>query len=249
MRIGDLHRKPIQERSLLRIFYKKRIARLADELNGLEQEIAAVKGLHDESYMNILFKFEGSRLADTYSDLCSAFTTLKTTSKFWHITFQEQNMDTKAAAATNVTRTEVHANFEGVSVISTTEKVLHLENRNGGEFYLYPNFILYYKNSEEIALIDYGDLVIQFTKQRFLEDNGSIPRDTQVVGETWYRVNKDGSPDRRFTSNFKIPIVLYGAIHLRSLSGINELYYVSDVEKAMHFYQQYERYRSMFIVK
>jgi hypothetical protein len=237
------------ERSFFRFFLHKRILRLSNELAETKVEVAAVQELYDESYMNIKFKFEGSRLVEGYSDMVSAFTTLRTVDKFWHVTFQQANLDTKAAASTNVTRTEIHIDFSGVSVITTTEKVLHIENRNGGEFYLYPNFILYYKNNDEIALIDYSDLVIQFSQQLFLEENDSLPRDAKVIGETWYRVNKDGSPDRRFVSNHKIPKVLYGAVHLRTLSGINELYYISDIEKAKHFHEQYDRYRSLLVRK
>jgi len=84
-----------------------------------------------------------------------------------------------------------------------------------------------------------------FEKTRFLEEQKDIPADSTIVGETWYRVNKDGSPDKRFVSNYKIPVVLYGSLHFKTASGVNEMYYISDATKAEHFVAQFNHYQSL----
>jgi hypothetical protein len=57
---------------------------------------------------------------------------------------------------------------------------------------------------------------------------GAIPADSPVVGHTWWKANKDGSPDRRFKGNFRIPIVQYGMLTLKSPTGLNEAYLISN---------------------
>jgi hypothetical protein len=56
----------------------------------------------------------------------------------------------------------------------------------------------------------------------FIEE-GSVPADAKVIGYTWKHPNKKGGPDRRFSSNYRIPVCCYEAMHLTSDSGVNEL--------------------------
>ncbi|MBL4674814.1 MAG: hypothetical protein JKY70_01175 [Mucilaginibacter sp.] len=231
--------------SILSMFYKKRIVRFADELSALKDKVETLSNVSHKSFINLRFEFEDAGVRNSYSDLTSAFATLKSANKIWDIVMTQLNLDTKAAAGTSIERNEIKVDFSGIDVIRTTDDVLHIENFNGGDFFLYPNFIVYFKNNDEIALIDYNDLYILYDKQEFLEEKQNIPADTTVIGETWYRVNRDGSPDKRFASNYKIPIVHYGSLHLKTASGVNELYYISDVKKAEHFVTQFNLYQSM----
>lgn len=140
-------------------------------------------------------------------------------------------------------RNEITFNFDTLEIIKTSDKVLHFENYNGGDFYFYPNFIIYFKSKDEIAIIDYCELYLEYSEMQFLEEEKDIPADAKIIGETWYRVNKDGSPDKRFVNNYKIPIVLYGTIHLKTESGVNELYYISNIQNAKHFCAQLQQYQ------
>src|SRR6185437_14394300 len=54
------------------------------------------------------------------------------------------------------------------------------------------------------------------------EESG-VPADAQVVGHTWRFLNKDGSPDRRFNNNRRIPKCQYSQYHFLSATGINEI--------------------------
>jgi hypothetical protein len=231
--------------SFFNFLYKKRIQRYESELIEIRDKVEALVAVNTESYITLRFEYESKNVRDTYSDFTSAFATLKSASKIWDVVMTQINIETKAAAGTTIDRNEVKVDFKGIDVIQTTDKVLHVENFNGGDFYFYPNFIVYFKNNDEIALIDYSDLYILFEKQRFLEESKDIPTDTMTIGETWYRVNKDGSPDKRFASNYKIPIVQYGSLHFKTASGVNEMYYISNAEKAEHFVLQFRRYQSL----
>ena len=62
---------------------------------------------------------------------------------------------------------------------------------------------------------------------RFIESE-SVPRDAQVVGQTWKYVNKSGGPDKRFKDNRQLPICLYGELELCSSSGLNTVIMFSN---------------------
>ncbi len=57
---------------------------------------------------------------------------------------------------------------------------------------------------------------------RFIESE-TVPPDAVIVGHTWRYLNKNGSPDRRFTNNHQIPVCNYSEYTFNSLSGLNEI--------------------------
>lgn len=65
-----------------------------------------------------------------------------------------------------------------------------------------------------------------YTK-KFIESE-AVPKDTQIVGQTWKYVNKSGGPDRRFRDNRQLPICLYGRLELSSASGLNTVLMYSN---------------------
>jgi hypothetical protein len=92
------------------------------------------------------------------------------------------------------------------------------------------------------ALINPNEITAAFRAVRFTEDE-SIPSDTQVVGVTWAKENKDGSPDKRFRDNYQIPVCLYGEILFSTDSGVAEAYQFSNSEAARAFALAFEQYR------
>lgn len=242
-RIRDQHHKT--SNSFFKFLLKKKLKKLTEQLADTKNDLELVKTVEEESYLSIKYTYETNAFKEQYSDLISSFTTLKNSNIIWDMTYSEANTETKAAAQTSMRRNKVAFSFNSIPAIQTTEKNFHFENFNGGDFYFYPSFIIYFKSEEDIAILDYNDLQLNYSEARFLEETKDIAPDTEIVGETWYRVNKDGSADKRFVDNYKIPIVLYGSIHIKTESGINELYYISDFKKAKHFCQQYNLYQSL----
>ena len=86
-------------------------------------------------------------------------------------------------------------------LIESEWKVPHLENANGGDIYFYPAFALYFVSSDNFALLEYKDIELEFSFSMFIEEE-ALPRDTTIVGQTWAKANKDGSPDKRFNGNY-----------------------------------------------
>jgi hypothetical protein len=77
-------------------------------------------------------------------------------------------------------------------------------------------------DGKSVGAVGYPDLTLRSEDSNFIE-TGTVPRDAQVIGQTWKHPNKSGGPDRRFRDNHQIPICRYEVLHLGSASGLNEL--------------------------
>lgn len=93
------------------------------------------------------------------------------------------------------------------------------------KLYFFPDRILVFGQGQ-VGAISYRDLSIVATDKRFIED-GYVPHDTRVVGQTWQYVNKNGGPDRRFKNNRQLPICLYEELWLNSPTGLSEIVQLS----------------------
>ena len=91
--------------------------------------------------------------------------------------------------------------------------------------YFLPDFLLVVA-SNKVGAVAYDKLTIRWEDSAFIED-GTIPRDAQIIRKTWKHPNKSGGPDRRFKDNRQIPVCLYESIYLNSPNGLNELLMVS----------------------
>lgn len=91
--------------------------------------------------------------------------------------------------------------------------------------YFLPDRLLVY-DTAGIGAISYHTLDLSVTSQRFIEEGGA-PSDATVVGHTWRYVNRNGGPDRRFSNNPQFPVCLYDELHLRTASGLNEIFHLS----------------------
>lgn len=140
----------------------------------------------------------------------------------------------RTTASHVVERKPVDFRLGRCELIESEWKVPHLENANGGDIYFYPAFALYFVSPENFALLEYENIQVAFSLSRFIEDE-KLPEDTTIVGQTWAKANKDGSPDRRFNGNYQIPVVQYGKISITSTTGMNEEYMVSNAECAQAF--------------
>lgn len=104
--------------------------------------------------------------------------------------------------------------------------------------------ILMERSDGQFALLDVREVAVASETINFIE-NERVPEDSSVVGQTWAKVNKDGSPDRRFTDNYQIPICQYGRIKFTSPTGLAEEYQFSNARSAMSFGQAFQDYQSL----
>lgn len=219
-------------------FFKIRIAEKSDYLIDLQKQL-------QNAFVNIDIHFDED-FYDAYQSLVAGYQSLLTVEKIWDITatFEQDTYATRSSASIVVERVPARFKFDSIAIIQSSNLAFHLENKNGGDLYIYPAFVISTANNKQFNVIDIKDIKLTCDIQRFLEED-NIPSDSLILGKTWSKVNKDGSPDRRFAGNYEIPIVQYAKIRLESSTGLDETYCFSSLDKAKAFTDSFNKYQSL----
>jgi hypothetical protein len=170
---------------------------------------------------------------DKIQEFYNAFNEIKNSNCIWHIP-SSANLNTwndkkHNAGASNLVRRK------GIHITDNTPKYFKTNIRipmipvGKQKMYFFPERILIFDN-KNVGTINYTDLSINYSNIRFIE-SGIVPRDSEIIDYTWKYVNKNGSPDKRFKDNVRIPIVKYSEIHFSSKSGLNEVIQLSKANK------------------
>jgi hypothetical protein len=185
--------------------------------------------------------------AEAYYKMRDEFSALSESHKIWD-TLERREVNRRAersAAYEAVAREPVSFSLDRCDLILWEQLVPHLPNRTGGEMYIYPGFILYRVSRQAFALIEVRDVTLAFQRVRFIEDQ-PIPADAKIVGQAWAKSNKDGSPDRRFRDNYRIPVALYGSMLFTSGSGLQEEFQISAVALGERFTKAWNEFQAAF---
>jgi hypothetical protein len=177
----------------------------------------------------VIFYSMEPHLEEAYQALHNAFDTMQSCSGKWHLTSQREtsglyDWKTHGGADAIVNRRTLRLPKGRPPYVKTNILVPVLPARQM-KLYFFPDRVLVYDGSR-VGAAGYADIQISWTSVRFQED-GSVPSDAKVVGSTWRYVNKSGGPDRRFSNNSEIPIVLYEEVHITSNSGLSEVVQLS----------------------
>ncbi len=229
---------------IIRLFSRGRIACLVEEIETGRLEIEAATKELELTNIQLDFDFD-EHVLRLFNELREAFDRLRRSARVWDVTtenatnqFAERTLASKA-----VTRTLVTFGTARTDIVKADWEALRFGNANGEDLHLYPGFALLKERSGDFALVDIADLWIQASTVRFHEEDG-VPHDATVVGTTWKKTNKDGSPDRRFRDNYQIPIAHYGELTIRSKTGINEAYMFSNAGAAAGFASAFATYQA-----
>lgn len=155
-----------------------------------------------------------------YENMKAKWNTLSSSRSLWQLTTSSDVKDKKrnAGATSLVTRNKIKI-FEATPYFfKTDEKFITMSLKNE-TLYFMPDKILIVKG-QKIGAIKYDDVKITGRDYHFIE-NQSLPSDATIIDYTWLKVNKDGSPDKRFNGNKKIPVCNYGLITITSNSGMD----------------------------
>jgi len=168
--------------------------------------------------------------AAAYEALTNAFDQLAASSMKWHVNAGGAVRDIhtwkrNAGASTIVDKRPTQFGYALPRVIKANVTPPFMKVGKETLYWL-PDVVLVVHGGK-IGAVAYDNLEITWQDTRFIEE-GMVPRDALVVGQTWKHPNKGGGPDRRFANNRQLPICLYESIHLRSRNGLNELLQVSS---------------------
>lgn len=100
------------------------------------------------------------------------------------------------------------------------------------KLYILPDVIII-KSKYKIGAASLSDLNINIDSTHFVAS--SAPKDANILYYTWQYVNKDGTPDRRFSYNVQLPVCQYGVVDLKTAGGFHTRLYLSNIEKTQRF--------------
>lgn len=240
-RKGELGRK---KKSLFRFLFKTRIAELEDTVPKLTAEVERLEAWLEATHIEVQFDADDTAQR-AYGSLIRAYEALRTCAVVWDVTSDRDTnrIAERTTASRVVERRRVSLDYSKSELIRFGGRAMRFANANGEDILIYPGVILMRRVDGAFALLDLREVGVQSEVTRFIEDE-QVPSDAEVVGHTWAKANKDGSPDRRFNGNYQIPVCLYGRIKLTSSTGLTEEYQFSNVGAALAFGQAFEDYKS-----
>lgn len=185
--------------------------------------------------------------ADPYFKMRDDFAALSECAVIWDIKTHQatDKFRERTTANMRVSREHVPFSLGSCDLIQWEQQVPHLRNANGGDLFLYPGFVLYRAAKQAFSVIDFHDVRCTAQVVRFEEQEG-VPNDSQVIGQTWAKANKDGSRDKRFVNNFQIPIALYASLTLKSQTGLWEEFQFSNPERLKRFLEAWNAFVACF---
>lgn len=225
-----------REQLPLRVLMKSSIPAVRASFEEAEEEALKVSAAIMATEIKVEIDLDDQTWS-AWAEVKKTFDRLSQTAKLWDVTSSVavDRFSTRSAAHESITRTPVGLRAIVDGIVATSGGGHRFENANGGDLDIFPGFMLIRdKASSDYALIDLRDLTVETYGCRFIERE-TVPPDAEIVGHAWHRSNKDGSPDRRFSENFQIPIALYGEIRFRTRNGVEEAYHASHCGSALAF--------------
>ncbi len=216
---------------------------LSEDIRTQREAIEETKVQIKNSFVKLEADFDLD-IKKKYESLVTAFIALCGSSRIWDVTnshFENRAM-TRSSAGTVITRRKVNFCLKSIPEFDSEIQGLYFRNANGADLYIYPGFIVVYGNNVDFAVIGLDEIALDCRQVRFTETE-KIPSDAKIIAHTWAKVNKNGTPDRRFKKNYRIPVAGYGELLLRTNTGLNEMYLVSDYNAVAAFSQSFKEYR------
>ena len=165
--------------------------------------------------------------------------------RVWIVNTEKRHSDTRrhAGARASVSRTSVAVYNEYVPKIQTN---INLPTIYTGinQVSFFPDKI-FYIHDKWLRVVSYEDLEITLSGSRFRETE-YIPSDAERLGHTWKYVNNDGSPDKRFNNNRRIPVLRYCDIKIESTSGFCLTLMTSNFEIGKAFARALNWYKAHY---
>ena len=187
-----------------------------------------------EKRMSRLFYELSESESQRYSIVQQALTHLAKAHQLWRVEADSPTWDWKrnAGASSLVRRASSRVGTSPPPRVQTNIQATSLD-LGRMRLYFMPDLILCWDHGT-FGGVAYEDFIVEQGATRFIED-GYVPIDAAVVGQTWRYVRRDGGPDRRFNNNRQLPIAQYGTLTLRSSRGLNIHLQVSSLDVTAAF--------------
>lgn len=189
---------------------------------------------HTVGKVNLEYTFDPEK-QDEHNRRIGAWQLLADGDKEWQVLTEQFNTNRKvnAGAGRNLNRKICKIQKGHPYYISTNVDAIQIILANKERLIILPDKVFFVRK-RKVGMIDYSDFRISVSSVRFVETD-PVPKDAQVVGQTWQYVNQNGTPDRRYKNNRQIPVCQYGQVFLRSSSGLNVELQISNIQNARDF--------------
>jgi hypothetical protein len=189
----------------------------------------------DAEPVRLMSQFDvGDGESESWKRVCSAFAKMANSNKIWDTVARGGVEHYKSSASHTIDRKPVSFGMGSFSSVRPDMNALHLQNANGPDLWICPRVLVVGNSRSMPTLIDIMEINVSCYGSQFIEDE-HVPQDAKQVGYTWRYVNRDGGPDRRFSHNPQMPVVIYGKLDITSSKGLNERYLISSNSKASDF--------------
>lgn len=196
-----------------------------------DQQALVVSDLKQQLVNKVLHVTIGNSplVTETWPVCVSAFQKLMASRRIWGVTYTQaiDRVQARSYASSLISRNLIKRAATPLDFIKCDVEALALPNEHGPDIYIYPTFLLFFKNYQEFGIFDLKTVRNNFRLTQYVETEG-VSSDTEVIGQTWFKTNKDGSRDKRFSDNYQIPVVKYGEWTIESDTGLQEDYMFSS---------------------
>lgn len=177
--------------------------------------------------IRLYYDFEDNK-SSLYETILVGLQALKGCSSVWKIDAAAMTTDRKrhAGASTILKRTQVRV-VQKVPFIESNVQIQGI--KVGKQVVCFAPDHVFVFEKRKVGAVSYHDLQVNVSSTRFIEE-GRIPKDGRQVDSTWRYVNKNGTPDKRFSNNKQLPVMRYGELTLTSSTGMRMLFQTSNPE-------------------
>jgi hypothetical protein len=165
----------------------------------------------------LFFELDGKAEA-RFEKLCDEIRSLSSVSKLQAIKSTAQYLDTRytGGAGQGLSLVTGSVTFGDMPGVSANVEIPQISSDTTTIAFCPDRVLLFQKSG--VGAVEYKHLSLEVADSRFQED-GVVPRDATIVGNTWRYVNNNGTPDRRFKDNKAIPICLYSKLQVATKQG------------------------------
>lgn len=163
-----------------------------------------------------------------------AMNTLINNNGVWQVNTIQANSSTKvhAGASRSVEKKAVKFLKKKPFFLKTDATCYYIKLLND-EVYILPDRLIV-KGKKNWGCIEYSEMHIDVGSVVFIESEAA-PKDAEIIGYTWQYVNKNGSPDKRYSNNRQLPRCHYGTLNFKSPTGLDVILYISNLKNAQQF--------------
>lgn len=160
------------------------------------------------------YDFDDIEKADAYFDLADKWLALNDNKKFVRINGEASlAKKTSGGASRGIMPGKIFATNDVPDFLKTNIVPVGLNLQNVQVVFL-PDKVLVVSNTS-VGALNYDDIYLELNTIGYIETE-RVPSDATVIKQTWLKVNKDGSPDRRYKGNKQFPVCRYGYIVIRA---------------------------------